>query len=484
MLSTILIFLCFSIIFWWKKRKVRHTRQPPVHPGVLPLIGHLHLIMGNYKRMWRVLKKIAHECIELGHATTLHFGSRCYYVITDPDDCLTVANSCLQKDTIYEFSKPLFGEGLITAPVHIWKEHRKLLNPTFNLKFLNGFLYVFNKHGKELVREIEIESKYGPFNPEPYLKQNEMKNIYTLGLDFSKYKVFQEKYENTLESILKIYIERLQKFWLHYEFIWNRSNLKKKHDKYVKTLHDMMHWIIQEKRQINNCYISKDWSFTPFVDIFFDFKRKTSNIFSDTAIRDHMNTLMAAGHDTISVALSYIFLMIGSYQNVQDRIYRELLEVFDNMERDVEKEDLIKLIYLDAVIKETMRIYPIVPMIGRYIDKDIKLKHYTLLAGNSCALMIYGIHRNPIWGSDADQFKPDRWLDSSSLPQNSYRFLPFSLGKRICIGKSYAMMSLKVTLVYILRNYRIAGDHTKLKNKLGILLRPDSGHFISITPRK
>ncbi|CAG9569440.1 unnamed protein product [Danaus chrysippus] len=238
---------------------------------------------------WNLIKEMSRECQKLGGVMKVPLGPRTIYVLTDPEDCLTVSNACFHKDRVYDFAKNWIGNGLITAS------------------------------------------------------------------DF--------QFEPLAEIILKICENNIQ--------------------------------------------------------------------LTDQDIREHVDTFIAAGEDTSAGVIMLCLITVGSYPQVQKEIYKELEQIFGDEDRDVTKEDLSKLVYLEAVIKETMRFYPVVPIIGRDLDKDIKLSNCTLSKGRSAVISIYGIHRHPMWGPDPDKFKPERWLH---LPSNSQKyFAAFGLGRRICI---------------------------------------------------
>ncbi|CAB3258320.1 unnamed protein product, partial [Arctia plantaginis] len=156
-------------------------------------------------------------------------------------------------------------------------------------------------------------------------------------------------------------------------------------------------------------------------------------------------------------------------------------EIFE-IDRDVKKEDFRKLVYTEAVIKESLRIFTTGPVTLRHVEKDVKLKNYTMRAGSDCVILLYGTHRDPVWGKDADQFRPERWL-SEDTPVNPNAFVGFSLGKRSCLGKTYAMISMKTTLVHFLRRYKITADDSNLRLRFDFLLKPVSGHEICIEER-
>ncbi|CAH2056501.1 unnamed protein product, partial [Iphiclides podalirius] len=220
----------------------------------------------------------------------------------------------------------------------------------------------------------------------------------------------------------------------------------------------------------------------PFLELLLELSEQQV-LFTEEEVREHVDTIIVSGYETIASVMCFTLVLIGSYKQVQERLLSELKDVFGDTDRDVAREDLSRLVYLEAVIKETMRIYPVAPIVARRIDKDVKLKNYTLLAGNTCIISQYGIHRHPMWGEDAGEFKPERWLDPSTLPDNAHTFLAFGLGRRNCIGKTYAMTSMKTTLAHFVRRYKVAADHSKMALKMEVLLKPVSGHCISVERR-
>ncbi|XP_026734400.1 cytochrome P450 4V2-like [Trichoplusia ni] len=193
--------------------------------------------------------------------------------------------------------------------------------------------------------------------------------------------------------------------------------------------------------------------------------------------------MIVGGHDTSANVFLFAMILLGSHPEAQEKAFNEIKEVLGDGDRDVEKTDLSKLVYVEAVLKETMRMFTIGPILARKVDKDVKLKNCTLSAGSSCYLFVFNVHKHPMWGPDVHEFKPERWLEPGRLPDNPNAFVAFSAGRRSCIGKTYSYMSMKTTLAHVIRSYRITGDHTKLKLKMDPMLKPESGYYISIEKR-
>ncbi|XP_064074815.1 cytochrome P450 4C1-like [Vanessa tameamea] len=488
LMVVILICVVFGLWAWYLRNN--NKNEPPAMPGALPVIGHAHLLIGDSTKLWAYFKELSHISLNVGRAITTYIGPRTVYVITDPDDFLTVANTCLQKDGFYDFAKPWIGEGLVTGTVSIWKVHRKLLNPAFSQIVLDSYLGVFNKQSRRLVKDLEVEVGKGSFDHWIYTRHNALETICltALGVDFTDKNVLNSKYVMATEQMFNLIVDRFQKVWLHSHFIYSWSSLKKKQDEYLKILHNLSYTVLQKrkadylKNRNNNEEPTQGPKFKSFMDILLELSIE-KGAFNDREIREHMDTIIVSGHDTSASVLMYSMLLVGSYPKVQERIFEELQDVFGDDDRDVTKHDLSQLCYLEAVLKETIRIYPIVPVIARHLDRDVKLRNCTLTGGRTCCMFIYGVHRHPMWGPDAEKFKPERWLDPATLPKCPNAFAGFGLGKRSCIGKWYAIMSLKTSLAHLFRHYRLRGDHTKLEVKIDVMLKPVSGYHIAIERR-
>ncbi|XP_052744862.1 cytochrome P450 4V2-like, partial [Bicyclus anynana] len=411
--------------------------------------------------------------------------------ITDPDDFYTVANTCLQKNFMYQFARPWLGDGLVTSDSSLWIAHRKLLNPAFSQTVLDGFMDVFNIQARRLVKDLEREVGKGPFDHYVYLRKNALEITFStvFGVDLSDDKVLSDKYSHATEEIFEVIGERIQKFWLFSDFLFRYSSLKKKQDRNLKILHNMSNTVLKKRKEkyLKNGSKAVEEKIggakcKPFMDLLLELAIE-KGAFTDQEIREHVDTMLFGSHDTTATALLFTMLLVASHPEVQEKIFEELHSVFGDEDRDVTKLDLSQLVYLDAVVKESIRMYPIAPVSGRELDQDVKLRNCTLRKGRSVFMLMYGAHRHPMWGPDAEQFKPERWLDPTSLPKNT-AFVGFSIGKRICIGKTYAFMSMKTTLAHVYRHYRTSGDYSQMVLRIDVVLKAMSGHHITIDRRK
>lgn len=179
--------------------------------------------------------------------------------------------------------------------------------------------------------------------------------------------------------------------------------------------------------------------------------------------------------------------MLATHQDVQEKVVEELRSVFYDFDEDIDSDSLNKLEYLDLVVKETLRLFPVAPIIGRKATADVQLDDkYTLPKGANLVLRIFDIHRNPdYWGNDAHKFNPDRFLPENISKIHQYAFIPFSGGARICIGYRYALNAMKIVLCHILRNYKVTSPlkYEDLTLEISFVLRISQNYLIKLEKR-
>ncbi|KAK1341777.1 hypothetical protein QTO34_016526 [Cnephaeus nilssonii] len=209
------------------------------------------------------------------------------------------------------------------------------------------------------------------------------------------------------------------------------------------------------------------------------------NKLSHEAIREEVDTFMFEGHDTTAAGINWALYLLGCYPEVQKKVDNELDEVFGNSDRHVTLEDLKKLKYLECVIKETLRIFPSVPIIARELNEDCDVGGYNITKGSQLLIIPYALHRDPKYFPDPEEFKPERFFPENSTGRHPYAYVPFSAGPRNCIGQRFAMMEEKVILSCILRHFWV--ESNQKREELGLagelILRPTNGIWIKLKRR-
>ncbi|KAJ8715549.1 hypothetical protein PYW07_010031 [Mythimna separata] len=369
-LVLLVVLLCLVTAAWLWMKPDPHS--PPIFPGSLPFIGHSHQIFGDRKHLWDLFRRLQLYALKEGGVCKASLGPHTVYVICDPEDGLKLSNICLNKPYLYDFAEELAKNGLVTAEASIWKRHRKLLNPAFYQQVLNTYVNEMNVHARSLVSQLDPKVGKEPFDVRNYIV-NYILAIITrtsMGLSTNDQLEIGPDYTQALDDLTILYSDRFQKFWLHLSYIYKWSALKRRENQLLDKLKDIMNSIIRKRKSelkannvsdINSETTSTSGRFKPVINQMLQLAEER-NAFTDDDIGQHLHTLVGASYDTTSSVMTFILLVIGSYQNVQKRIFDELQEVFEHDDTDVTKQDLQKLVYLEAVIKEAMRLYPVVPI--------------------------------------------------------------------------------------------------------------------------
>ena len=184
---------------------------------------------------------------------------------------------------------------------------------------------------------------------------------------------------------------------------------------------------------------------------------------------------MLAGPETTVATIEWAMANIMKNHNVMERIQEELAEIvgLNNM---VEESHLPELQYLDATIKETLRLYPVVPfLIPRTPSQACMVGGYTIPKGCTIFLNVWSIHRDPRYWDNPLEFNPERFVTNKwNYSGNNLKFFPFGAGRRSCAGARLAEKMLMFTLASLLHSFDWSlpeGDEHDLTEKFGISLQ-------------
>ncbi|KAI5641171.1 cytochrome p450 domain-containing protein [Phthorimaea operculella] len=459
---------------------------PPTPPTDWPIVGCTPELLGtvnNSKELFKLICRYGEYCEQRGGVIHSFLGPFLVFVVTDPDDIITVLNTCLEKNWVYEFARSWLGDGLVTVTtkLSIWRRHRRIIARAFNQQVLDGYMDIFNKRARSLVNEMTAKVESGPFNHTHLLEDFALKTMYQTTMEFSEESlagVAGREVKEALRSMLRIVAARFQNMLLSSPLIYNFTSLRKEEVMQKATLDKICTEVVNNKRLALKNKEKSPSKFKSFLELLLELP--ADEAFTEKEIQDEVETMIVAGSDTTQTMLGYCLMLLGTHQDIQDQLYEEIKLCGTS---DVEKQDLSRLVLAEAVLLETMRLFPILAGTMRYASTDVKLKNCTIPAGTTVMLLLYVMHRSTkYWGPDANEFVPQRWLPSP--PPIARAFAGFSIGKRGCIGRTYAMMSMKTTLVHLLRRFRISADISKLELQVDSFLKPASGCEISLQLRE
>ena len=222
--------------------------------------------------------------------------------------------------------------------------------------------------------------------------------------------------------------------------------------------------------------------------------RSSARKFTDDEIMANCLLFLMAGTDTTKSMICFTAFVLAKHADEQEKLYQEVVGIAEKTGQEkIMSESLPDMPFLDAVINETLRLYPVAILADRRVSKDYNLevapgKVVNLPAETLIYISIWHIHRNEKYFHQADKFIPDRFFGDNAKKIDPKTFLPFGAGPRGCIGKRMALVILKLAIANLILKYKLQ-SRTKTMETLdvsqsnyGALLTPDI--FIKFVERK
>ncbi|KAF4340270.1 isotrichodermin C-15 hydroxylase (cytochrome P-450 monooxygenase CYP65A1) [Fusarium beomiforme] len=218
-----------------------------------------------------------------------------------------------------------------------------------------------------------------------------------------------------------------------------------------------------------------------------------SNNFSDESLKDQLLTFLAAGHETTSSALTWASYLLAKHPEYQDKLREEVRnglpeELANNPTVDI-AGILEQLPYVNGIMHETLRLYPTVPLTMRQAIRDTRIGNQFIPEGTDMIVSIWYINRSEaIWGPDAAEFRPERWITDDGKPNqhggasSNYNFLTFLHGPRSCIGQGFAKAEMRCLLATMIRSFEwtLAMDDRLVMPRGVITIKPENGMYLKM----
>ena len=198
---------------------------------------------------------------------------------------------------------------------------------------------------------------------------------------------------------------------------------------------------------------------------------ETGEALNESELRDELMTLMLAGHETTASAIAWLLYWVHRYPQIKAKLEAEIV----SLGKEPEPMEIARLPYLDAVCKESLRIYPVVMLtFPRVVQEPMELMGYKLEVGQILLGCIYLLHQREDVYPEPRKFKPERFLEREF---SAYEFFPFGGGKRRCIGEALAQLEMKLVLATIISQFELELTSQKLETpaRRGVTLAPKTG---------
>ncbi|XP_073972813.1 cytochrome P450 4C1-like isoform X2 [Rhodnius prolixus] len=462
-------------------------------PPATFLLGHARAFLSMYKFMGIALKwqeefPLFHKAYLMFYPLVMVYAPEAVQLV------LSTKQKHLDKGKIYDTLLPMLGEGLITCKAAKWSRRRKLLTPAFHFNILETFFQVFQIRSNDFIEELKkggITKQYKDICP---FAKNLTLNIIcetALGLPNEERKE-QIEIVKAMQRLEEIAMYRCIYPWLLCDWVFKLTRAYRTHERKIHILNNFTDKVIKKRQEVLQTELELENDNTDgekknaiLIDILLKLNSDGQSLRNED-IREEIKTFMFAGHNTTYLAISYCIYLLGRYPEVQKNAIEEVDTIFGDSKRDPTMDDLKQLKYLDRCIRDTLRLYPSVPVIGRRSSEDQPIGEYVIPKNSDVIIIPYIIHRNPKQFPDPERFNPDNFLPENVKGRHPYSYIPFSAGPRNCIGKRFADLVMLIAISWVLREFTIHSLHKQedLKVLPKTILEPVHGLQVKLTPRR
>ncbi|KAI3942344.1 hypothetical protein MKW92_041481 [Papaver armeniacum] len=448
----LLLIISFSslvfIIFTGKS--LRNPQYPPVTGTVfdqLIYFKRLYDYQTNIARKHRTFRLLAPDMSEV--------------YTTDP-------RNIEHGDHNKEIVRDLFGHGIFAVDGDMWRQQRKLASFEFSTRILRDFsCTTFRKNAAKLAGAIsELMRTDQTFNIQVRFTYEVHFGFHIQSWIWGGFELLGREEQGSQSVHEGLDDANELTYWRYCDLFWklkrsfnigSEATLKKN----IKIVDNFVYEVIQNKRELLSIegYINEK---EDILSRFLMASEKDPEKMTDKYLRDIILSFMIAGKDTSANTLSWFFYMICKHPLIQEKVVAEIRDVMDFNEKQTKIADftmnltdtiLDKMNYLHAALTETLRLYPAVPVDGKCAEKDDVLPDgYKLKKGDGIYYIAYTMGRMTyIWGEDAEDFRPERWLNNGVFtPESPFKFVSFHGGPRICLGKDFAYRQMKIIAMVLL----------------------------------
>ncbi|KAB2580149.1 Cytochrome P450 [Lasiodiplodia theobromae] len=495
------------LALFWIQMLLWFTWSAVIYPHFLSPLRHLpqpkggHWLMGHFNK---IRKENTGEPAREWSQTVPNEGLIYYRFAFNSERVLVTSPKGLAEVLVhknYEFIKPgtirdgigrILGIGILLAEGDEHKRQRKLLMPAFHFRHVKDLYPVFWTKAQEAAQAmIAAIQQPAPLAEKPSSVVDianwasratlDIIGVAGMGKDFGAVADPNSELNATYRRIFSpnAVARFLQLLGLIIPF-WVLRKLPIKRnmevDEAAETIKRISREIIQSKRK----HLEKnERTEVDIVSVALE-----SGGFSDEDLVNQMMTFLAAGHETTATSLTWVAYLLAKHPDVQKRLREEIRANLPSPEsgKQITSTDIDRLPYLNAVCNEVLRFYAPVPMTLRISDRDTTILGKFIPKGTTIVLSPWATNTSKeLWGEDAMEFNPDRWLGTGRAntggADSNYSFLTFLHGPRSCIGQAFAKAEFACLVAVWIGKFEmeLANPDAELELQSGITARPKGG---------
>jgi cytochrome P450 len=367
--------------------------------------------------------------------------------------------------------QPTFRNGLVTSQGDFWARQRKMMQPTFHRDRIDGFASMM---ADTTAATLE---RWGDFQDgKPVDMRVEMQR---LTLQILTNAVFSSDWADEAEKIIPavtIANEYTNKRLLSPVDPpeWAPLPSVKEFASVRQTVDDLVYGLITERRKSE----PKD----DILSLLLDARDDEGKGMTDLELHDELISLIFAGHETVSVCLTWTWYHLSKDPSVAQKVRDEVDETIGD--RPPTLDDVRKMQYIWQVLQEALRMYPPIWVIPRTPLEVDEIDGYRLEPGEMLFISPYVVHRHTSFYDNPESFDPDRIARENTTNWHRYQYIPFGGGPRKCIGHEFAMLEMTIIVAMVTQLFRLdlVPGHPVVPKPM-VTLRPAHGMPMIVTPR-
>ncbi|XP_002736397.3 leukotriene-B4 omega-hydroxylase 3-like [Saccoglossus kowalevskii] len=505
--QVIVVFICSVIVIQaiaivFKLFKMKKTSEMAFKPFATPsldifkspILGHLGLLSVNKDEIMQMAGDITHE---FKYALPLWLGPfQAALICHHPSTVQPILATTEPKDDFsYGMLKPWLGDGLLISSGNKWSRNRKLLTPGFHFDILRPYVKVFNECAITMTDKWSTMCDTGPLEMFQHISLMTLDSL--LKCIFSQESHCQtdsdvNPYIKAVYTLTDLIMERINFPPYYSDTVYSLTYEGVKWRKALNDVHNHSRRVIKERKsalkdEVERGTVNKR-KYIDFLDILLAAKDEDGNGLTDKEIQDEVDTFMFEGHDTTASGISWCFYNLARHPKYQQMCRDEVDQLLDKKENDeLDWDDYAKLPFLTMCIKESLRLHPTVPFVGRRNNKPLTFPELgiTIPAGQFLGISVIGLHHNVHLWEEPLVYNPYRFTTENTKVRQNYSFLPFSAGPRNCIGQNFAMNEMKTAIALVLRKFILSvEDDYPVRRMYNVVLRAEEGLHIVVKPRE
>jgi len=400
---------------------------------------------------------------EFGDTFSLRIGKTKYVILSRDNE---VAEHILQKhhknfqksELQTKFISKYLGKGLLTANGDFWLKQRRLIQPAFHKQKMNQLVLNMQQTIAHQLKDLPEDQEIASFPVLNDLAFNVVaKSLFHIS-------AIEEEMERLKQIIIRVQEFLIKEIRVPHKAWWFKiSGQVAKHQKLALETDAIIRGIVAQRKKSGE-------SHNDLLDMLLETRYEDSGeAMSIQQLIDEIKILFIAGHETTANALTFTLHLLATHPEIQQKALDEIQQV-ESETTDV-VEQLQKMAYINAVINESMRLYPPAWITDRENIDDDEFLGYKVKNGTLIGISFYEIHRNPKYWKNPEAFDPGRFLGEQKKESYKY-FYPFGAGPRMCIGLGFAIYEMGLALSYLIKKYKITTTNKDILFNPLVTLKP------------